>query len=88
MNAEIQQAVEVAVDTSLADWLADKPALAAAFERLPEFQEIQIAKVREHPAYIQAMDLLGKAEDDQELLASVLVLVKEIVPLIFAAIGT
>jgi len=88
MNTEIQQAVEAAVDTGLGDWLADKPALAAAFERLPEFQEIQIAKVREHPAYILAMDLLGKAEDDQELLAIGLALVKEIVPMIFAAIGT
>lgn len=88
MNTEITQAIEAAVESSLADWLKDKPALTAAFERLPEFKESQVAKVQEHPVYIQAMGLLEKAENDQELLASALALVKEIMPLIFAAVGT
>ena len=85
MNDEIREAVEAAVGTSLEQWLADKPALAAAFERLPEFKESLIAKVQDHPAYVQAMALLVQAEADQELQANIMALVREIVPLIVAA---
>lgn len=84
---EIKAAVEAAVGEGLETFLADKPAIKEAFNRLPELREITVAKVREHPAFVAAMDLLDKAGEDLELAQAILALIRELTPLLIGAVG-
>jgi len=84
---EIKTAVEAATGTGLDVWLSDKPALRLAFERIPELKVQAIDKVREHPAYIAAMDLLDKVGENLDMAQGIVDLIRELTPLIAGAVG-